>query len=120
MRSEISLEEKKMISEALKKITQNFTKGFYQSTFLGWIPNYDNQGRPLNCDPNYKDGTATIEGKTYWFTRHGWKVRVWDRMAMYTDFMSNKNDFIEEIDLTPDYILERLLCKKLFFLFFVM
>ncbi len=93
-----------MISEALKIITQNFEKGFSSSTLLGWQPNFDEQGRPLNSNPNYRDGNTTIEGKTYWFTRKGWKVRIWDRMARYTDFMSDKQDFIEEVDLTPDYI----------------
>jgi hypothetical protein len=94
-----------MILEALKQKTQNFENGFYSSTLLGWTPKFDEQGRPLNANPNYRDGTATIEGKTYWFTRKAWKVRIWDRMARYTEFMSDKQDFIEEVDLTPDYVL---------------
>ncbi len=96
-----------MISETLKKITKNFEKGFDSSTLVAWTPNYDEQGRPLNCNPNYQDGSATIEGKTYWFTRKGWKVRIWDRPAKYGDFMSGKDDFIDEVDLTPDYVRER-------------
>lgn len=87
-----------------KIITQNFEKGFYSSTLLGWTPKYDVQGRPLNCDPNFKDGTATVDGKQYWFTRRGWTVRIWDRKSRYTDFMANTPDFIEEVDLTPDYL----------------
>ena len=100
-----------MISEALKKITSNFEKGFNSSTLLGWKPNYDEQGRMLNADPNYRSGQAKIEGETYWFVRKGWKVRIWDKQARYTDFMSNKQNFIEEIDLTPDYVLEYLKTK---------
>jgi hypothetical protein len=96
-----------MISEALKNITENFEKGFHSSTLMGWQRNFDEQGRPLNANPNYRDGSATIEGKTYWFTRKGWKVRIWDRLSRYTDFMSDKQDFIEEVDLTPDYVRER-------------
>lgn len=93
-----------MISDVLKVITENFSKGFYSSTLLGWEQVFDEQGRPLNANPNYKDGSAIIEGKTYWFTRKGWKVRIWDRAARYTDFMSDKKDYTEEIDLTPDYL----------------
>ena len=88
-----------MISEALKNITENFEKGFNSSTLIGWKRNFDEHGRPLNANPNYRDGSATIEGKTYWFTRKGWKVRIWDRKSRYTDFMSDKQDFIEEVDL---------------------
>lgn len=93
-----------MISDTLKIITDSFEKGFHSSTLLGWEANYDSEGRPLNANPNYRDGSATIEGKTYWFTRKGWRVRIWDRKARYTDFMCDKQDFIEEVDLTPDYI----------------
>jgi len=96
-----------MISEALKKITNNFENGFSGTTLMGWHEIFDEQGRPLNADPNYRTGIATIEGKTYCFIRKGWKVRIWDKMSSYTDFMSNKQDFIEEVDLTPVYVRER-------------
>lgn len=96
------------VSDALKVITSNFEKGFHTSTLLGWTPNYDLNGRQINADPNYREGQATIEGKPYWFTKKGWKIRIWDRPAKYTDFMSNKQDFIEEVDITPDYVKERL------------
>jgi hypothetical protein len=96
-----------MISDTIKIITENFEKGYNSSTLMGWLRRYDELGRPLNTDPNYRDGNVNINGKTYWFTRKGWKVRIWDRNANYTDFMSNKNDFIEEVDLTPDYIINK-------------
>jgi len=97
-----------MISEALKKITHNFEKGFNSTTLMAQCIDYDEQGRPLTADLNYRSGEATIKGKTYWFVRKGWKVRIWDKFASYTDFMSNKKDFIEEVDLTPDYVLKYL------------
>lgn len=93
-----------MISDTLKIITDNFEKGFTSSTLMGWGIDYDKKGRPLNSNPNYRSGTTIIEGKQYWFTRKGWKVRIWDREANYMDFLNNKQDFIEEVDLTPDYL----------------
>jgi hypothetical protein len=96
-----------MISETLRIITDNFTKKFDGQTLMGWTPKYDEQGRPLNCDPNYKYGRVNIEDKTYGFVRKGWKVRIWEGEVHYTAFMNDRQDFIEEVDLTPDYILER-------------
>ena len=93
-----------MISEALKKITNNFETGFNSSTLMARNLTFDEQGRPLNSDPNYRSGEAKINGKTYWFVRKGWKVRIWDVPERYTAFMSNKQNFIEEVDLTPDYL----------------
>lgn len=96
-----------MISDTLKVITDNFTKGFDGQTLMGTTINYDEQGRPLNYDSNYKYGSANIEGKTYGFVRKGWKVRIWNERVHYTAFLSDRQDFIEEVDLTPDYILKR-------------
>lgn len=93
-----------MILEAIKIATNNFTTGFYSSTLMGWFPEYDKQGRLLNCDPNYKSGTIRIEGKQYWFVRHGFEVRLWDKQADYCSY--NRGNHIEEMDITPDYIKE--------------
>lgn len=96
-----------MISETLKIITENFEKGFHSSTLIGWKPDFDEKGRPLNANPNLRDGSAIIEGKTYWYVRWGWKVRIWDRKADYGDVLSKKDDFIEEVNLTPKYLLNQ-------------
>lgn len=96
-----------MISEVLKTITDNFDKGYHQRTLMSFSANFDELGRPLNCDPNYMVGSKRIEGKEYFFVRKGWIVRIWDKPVSYMAFVNNNQDFIEEVDLTPDYILER-------------
>lgn len=95
-----------MIEKALRKITNDFETGFSSSTLLGWERNYDNEGRPLRANPNYRSGVATIDDVQYSYVRKEWLVRIWDRNANYGDFMSNKTDYILEIDLTPDYVKE--------------
>lgn len=102
-----------MISETLKKITNNFESGFRQSTLMGWTPKFDIQGRPLNTDPNYRRGEVLIEDKTYWFIRKGWIVRIYDNKTDYTKFHdTSEYPFIEEVGLTPDYVKEREDYKK--------
>ena len=91
---------------ALKKITNNFETAFDVSTLLGWTEEYDKEGRLITPNPNYRSGMAIIDGKRYYFTRHKWTVRIWDREADYMDFMNQKTDFIAEVDLTPKYLKE--------------
>ena len=100
-----------MIAETLKIITDNFDKGYHRSTLMSFSENFDKLGRPLNCDPNYREGSKRIEGKEYFFVRKGWIVRIWDKPVSYMAFMNDDQGFIEEVDLTPDYVLE--LQKKL-------
>lgn len=92
------------VVEILKVITKNFEQGFNSSTLLGWQQNYDEQGRELRADPNYKSGHAVLFSKNFFFVRKEWTVRIWDRPARYLDFMNHAEDFIAEVDLTPDYL----------------
>ena len=93
-----------MISTALREITKDFETGYNRQTLMGWIPMFDSQGRPLNADYNYRSGVAFVNGRDYYFVRKEWTVRIWDREATYMDFLNGKTDFIEEVDLTPDYL----------------
>ena len=55
-------EETKKIVEAIRTATNGTFVGEYcTSTLLGWVPRYDEQGRPLNADPNSKHSTITID-----------------------------------------------------------
>lgn len=92
------------MEKALRVITDNFEKGFNQTTLMGWRKDFDLEGRPLNADPNYRSGSCRIEEKDYWYVRKGWKVRVWDVEADYHAFMNGDKSYILEIDLTPEYI----------------
>jgi len=96
----------KMILNAIAKATNNFETGFNSSTLLGWQRVYDKEGREVTCDPNFKSGSINIEGKDYWFVRRRWSVRLWDKRADYCDYMANRGDHIEEIDIKPDYVKE--------------
>lgn len=92
------------LEETLRLLTDNFEKGFAMTTLMGWVQDYDLEGRLLNCDPNYKSGSKVIEGKEYWYVRKKWKVRVWDVPADYHAFMKGDESYILEIDLTPEYL----------------
>lgn len=93
-----------MIIDKLKEKTENFEKGFHSETLMGWWPKFDDNGRPMNADPNYRTGSVDLCGKTYTFVRKAWKVKVWERKASYTEFRNTEGDFIAEIDLTPHYL----------------
>lgn len=78
-------------------------------TCMGWIPEYDAQGRCVSCDPNYHDSSITIEGETFHLTRCGWTAVIWD--SKYPDASYGwmwKENFeqyaIAVIDLEPDYV----------------
>ena len=59
-------EETKRIVEAIRTATNGTFIGEHcSSTLLGWVPRYDEQGRPLNADPNSKHATITIDGTVY-------------------------------------------------------
>lgn len=110
------MEEKKLLTaEEITEALRNITGGTFEmsgtTTLLGWIPQYDKQGRPLNADPNYIDYSVNIEGTEYDVTKHGWDVYVWKpefKQAQYTnlwtpDYMDH---VLAHIDLTPDYLKE--------------
>lgn len=100
--------DKDKIIELLKSKTNNFTTGFTSTTCMGWVQEYDEEGRPLLYDPNYKDGSVTISGRDYYFTRHGWYVYIWKDKGSYTMTWSDRcNDFLlTKLDLSPDYVKE--------------
>ena len=93
-------EETKRIVEAIRTATNGTFIGEYcTSTLLGWVPRYDEQGRPLNADPNTKHSTITIDGTDYLITRKGWHAYV---------FKPTKHNavLLAEVDLRPDYVKE--------------
>ena len=108
-------ERKTLTAEEITEALRNITGGSFEmpgnTTLIGWIPQYDKQGRPLNTDPNYKDYSVNIEGTDYNVTKHGWHVYVWKpefTQAQYTylwtqDYMDH---VLAHIDLTPDYLKE--------------
>ncbi len=81
------------------------------STLMGWVDEYDEQGRLVTCDPNYKDSEVTIDGTTYRITRNGWYAYIWNpkyEKACYTwCWLPNREEYlIGEVDLRPDYVKE--------------
>lgn len=91
------------LEKALRAITENFQTGFSSSTCLNWTRVYDEQGRPLNVDPNYQKGIANVKGKTYFFTRKGWLVWVYDQPVYHSEAVKNVVPLLT-LDLTPDYL----------------
>lgn len=94
--------------EAIRNATNGTFIGEYVShTLMGWTPNFDDKGRPLNCDPNYYDSSIFINGKEYYMTRKGWKVCIWkDGTCNYCTMMfgNYEDKVLAEVDLTPEYI----------------
>lgn len=61
-----------MILELIRNITNNFDENtFKETTLMGWVPQFDTQGRPLNADPNYLSGSIDIDGQTYYYIKRG-------------------------------------------------
>ena len=93
-------EETKRIVEAIRTATNGTFVGEYcTSTLFGWVPHYDEQGRPLNADPNTKHSNITINETDYLITRKGWHAYV---------FKPTKHNavLLAEVDLRPDYVKE--------------
>lgn len=100
---------KNEIIEEIRKVSNGtFIGKFGFTTLLGWTPKYDEQGRPLNCDPNYIDSSFKIDNKIYYVTKVGWKVYIWNKFKRYTNVWkkNNEEDILALIDLTPDYVKE--------------
>ena len=92
-------EETKRIVEAIRTATNGTFVGDYcSSTLLGWVPRYDEQGRPLNADPNSKHSTITIDGTVYPISRQGWYAYVYNPTKHAL--------LLAEVDLRPDYVKE--------------
>ncbi len=101
--------EKQQIVEAIRLATNGTFVGRNGiRTCMGWIPEYDRQGRPLNCDPNYIDSIVCIEGQDYYMTRVRWHVYIWNQRCLRTTVWAKDRDryILAEVDLTPDYVKE--------------
>jgi hypothetical protein len=96
--------DQEQLIDALKLATNNFSQGFTTSTLMDWNPKYDKDGASLNSNPNYQQSEVSIQNITYYFVRRGWLVRVWDKPVSYMALLNDNQDFIIEIDLTPEYL----------------
>lgn len=101
------------VIEAINEATcGTFIGKGYTSTLMGWIDKYDEKGRILTADPNYKDSEVIIAGTKYRLTRKGWYACVWNpkyEQACYTwMWLDNWEKYTigGEIDLRPDYVKE--------------
>lgn len=122
-----NIEEKKSVVEKLKEYRETATEeqiieairnaslGTFVgkcriTTCMGWQQEYDEQGRPLRADPNYKDSSFMIEGVEYHVTRVGWSAYIWKpgSGANYTTCWSKVRDnfLLAHVDLRPDYVKE--------------
>ena len=100
---------KEQIVEAIRTATNGTFVGFSGvKTCMGWIPEYDSLGRPLNCDPNYIDSTIRIDGQDYYITKVKWHVYIWNQpCSRCTVWKKDRDKYIlAEVDLTPDYVKE--------------
>ena len=106
-----------MTKEEIVAAIGNATNGTYiptnhTFTLMGGIEEYDEQGRIVSVDPNYKHGTVNICGTEYAVTRVGWNVYIWKPeyagKASYTWVWLDDRDnyLLDTLDLMPDYVRE--------------
>ena len=132
-RSSESEETKRIVEDIRTATNGTFIGEHCSSTLLGWVPHYDEQGRPLNADPNTKHSTITIDGTDYLITRKGWHAYVFKPTKQDdepnpkhskvtvdgTNYLINRQVLDEylynptkralllaEVDLRPDYVKE--------------
>lgn len=107
------------IIEAIRKATNGSFMGDHcSSTLMGWNEIYDEQGRPLRADPNWKDSYITIASQTYGLIRKGWYAWVikpefvnkihYNVIMFYPNAEKIKQTLVtgDKIDLRPDYVKE--------------
>lgn len=98
------------IVEAIRNASNGTFIGEYcSSTLMGWTNEYDELGRLVTCDPNYKDSIFTICGRDYHVTRKEWRVIIWKGNENYLHMMNRDkpvNKILADIDLTPGYVKE--------------
>ena len=81
----------------------------YSTTLMYSGDEYDEKGRKVSADPNYKSGRINVCGKTYPLVRKGWDVYIWKpeyQDATYTWTWKKDCDkyLFAKISLMPDYV----------------
>lgn len=106
--------EEELIDAISNETNREFIGEYCISTLMGTNIRYDEFGRPLNCDCNYKDSKVRIGNTRFALTRKGWYAYIWKpewvEKASYTWLMStmlHKEELmICKVDLRPDYVKE--------------
>lgn len=106
-----------MTTEQIVNAIRNATNGtfvgeFCTSTLMGWMRIYDEEGREVTCDPNYKESTINIAGNNYTIIRKGWEAYIfkpeYTGKAHYTTLWADKEVkdkmILTVVDLQPDYV----------------
>ena len=101
----------KEIVKAIEKATNGtFMSNCHTSTLMGGGPDeYDEEGRLVSVNPNYKDGSINICGTTYKITKVGWDVYIWKpeyQDARYTWCWKDDRDkyLLTHFSTKPDYV----------------
>ena len=99
------------IVKAIEKATNGtFMPVHHSSTLMGGGPDeYDEEGRLVSVDPNYKDGSINICGTTYNITKVKWDVYIWKpeyQNACYTWCWKDDRDkyLLAHFSTKPDYV----------------
>ena len=99
------------IVKAIEKATNGtFIPPCHSSTLMGGGPDeYDEEGRLVTVDSNYKHGVINICGTSYSVTRVGWDVFIWKpeyQNASYTwVWKENRDEYLlSHFNIMPDYV----------------
>jgi len=98
------------VAKAIEKATHGTYVGDYAfRTLMGWVNEYDEEGRLVTADPNYTTSSIIIEGKKYVVVKVGWIVYIFKPEypdASYTWCWKDDLDnyLLIKLDTTPDYV----------------
>lgn len=99
------------IVKAIEKATNGtFIPPRHTSTLMGGGPDeYDEEGRLVSVNPNYKHGTINICGTEYPVTRVRWNVFIWKPEYPDADYTwcwkEDRDDYLlTHFSIKPDYV----------------
>jgi hypothetical protein len=108
-------DKQEKIIKAIEKATGGtFIGDNGMSTCMGWMRVFDEEGREITCDPNYKTSEINIAGTRYTIVRVKWNAYIFKPeyygKASYTDLWRDKEQLepmlLATVDLKPDYVKE--------------
>lgn len=99
-------DEVKRVEHILRFRFNNFKTEFNESTLMGYIREFDAEGRPLRPDPNWQTDYCLIGEDRFTIIKQAWNVYIFKRVARYNELMGGNipEDIFLQLDITPDYI----------------
>ncbi len=93
-------------NELANQIIANFGNTGTLTTLLGWIPEFNSEGLPLNANPNKQVSKTKINNETYVIVKCGWQINIYKPIDNEIELMPNMHygKHVYSIDTTPSYL----------------